>query len=334
MGYTAVTLIPDTSDNSEAAEGEGSRPPRRKTRARFLKWLFVAVPVIGLVELVAHAFQTLPVATEQDWIAARQAVTQRVKPDDLVVIAPGWLDPVGRMQLGDALMTEERVARADESRFPRAVELALGGSRTASLKAWAVTEEERVGPFTVRTLGNPAQEKVIDDLVAHEKQLVAVQVVGGKEQPCARRQTGAATGPLGFGPAAPAERLHCAQGAWVGATILADLDYAPRRCLFAPPPGGQGVLEIRFGDVRFGKKLQGHHALYVEAERDRKGTPVRIEFEHEGQMLGAAVHEDGQGWVGFSFDTASLAGRTGALKARISSARGDRRMYCFEATTR
>jgi len=50
--------------------------------------------------------------------------------------------------------------------------------------------------------------------------------------------------------------------------------------------------------------------------------------------LGEAIHEDGQGWSSFAFDTTSRAGKTAELQAEISSTRADRRTYCFEVTTR
>lgn len=292
--------------------------------------------LIAFGELILHAWQTRTVMDPQDWLAARASLEAQVLPEDLVLLAPSWVEPVGRMHLGDGLMTTGRVARADESRFPRAFEVALGRARSPATQSWPMQAEEIIGPLRIRRLENPAFRPVVDDLVDHAldaKMQVAV-VRSGSPQPCSWRDGAAITGPLGFGPAVPANRFHCPRNAWVGETINADLDYAPRRCIYAPPPGGQETLQLRFKQVRFGARIEGHHALYVEAERDRKGTPIRIVFSNDGKDLGEATHEDGQGWVGFAFDTPELAGRTGELLVDISSSRGDRRMYCFEATTR
>ena len=113
---------------------------------------------------------------------------------------------------------------------------------------------------------------------------------------------------------------------------MADLDYVPRRCLYAPPSGG-GATRVHFLGVRFGATLQGHHALYVEAERNKQGAPVTIQFSVDGSVVGRATHHDGDGWTAFTFDTAALSGRQADLVAEVASS-GERRMYCFEASTR
>lgn len=300
------------------------------------RWWFVLVLAVAAFELLLHLWQTRDVIVDEDWAAVKAAVQEQTGQQDLVVTAPGWVDPLGRMHLGDELMTRERVARADESRFSHATEVGYDGARHPALADWSVESEEEHGPFVVRRLVNPAHRPVIDDLVskARPSSVEVSRGSGGQQRPCSWRKGPAATGPLGFGPAGPAERFHCDRGAWVAETVVADLDYAPRRCLYAPPPGGPEALRLRFRDVRFGKRLEGHHALYVEAERDGKGTPVRIAFSSDGKPLGEAVHQDGEGWTGFGFDTAGLDGTNGELTVEITSPSGKRRMYCFEATTR
>lgn len=311
-------------------------PPSNRIGLLLRRWWFVPIFLIALGELIFHAWQTRTVLDPQDWLAARASLEAKVQAEDLVLLAPSWVEPVGRMHLGDGLMTPGRVARADESRFPRAFEVALGRASSPATRSWPVEAEERIGPLRIRQRKNPAFQPVVDDLVDHARgaKMEVGVVRAGRHQPCTWRDGTAITGPLGFGPAVPGSRFHCPRNAWVGETINADLDYAPRRCIYAPPPGGQETMQLRFKQVRFGARIEGHHALYVEAERDRKGTPVRIAFSHDGKDLGEATHEDGQGWVGFALDTPELAGRTGELLVSISSPRGDRRMYCFEATTR
>lgn len=323
----------DASNESEPVSAE--KPARLHASVPLRRWWFVVVVLVAVLELVLHLVQSRDMIEDADWAAVKSTVETQTQPEDLVVVSPRWVDPLGRMQLGDALMTTRRVARADESRFPKATEVALGGAHSGELESWTVEGETDIGPFVVRRLVNPAYRPIVDDLVAHaQSSKLDVSKVGASSHPCTWRKGASATGALGFGPAAPAERFHCDRGAWVAETIVADLDYAPRRCIYAPPPGGNDVLRLRFHEVKFGKRLEGHHALYVEAERDRKGSPIHISFSSGGNTLGEARHEDGQGWVEFAFDTPSLAGTTAELIAEISSKNGSRRMYCFEATTR
>jgi len=297
-------------------------------------WWLLPVAV-ALIELGLHFWQTRTVVGPEDWHGVREALESEVGADDLVVIAPSWLDPVGRMQLGDALMTEQRVARADESRFPVAHEVALGTDRSSALLAWTVEREKRFGALRVRVLRNPNHRPVIDDLVGHvDGSRMGVAIIRNDERPCLWKDGRPVSGNLGYGPTVPGGRYQCSPHLWVGATINADLTYAPRRCIHAPPPGRGGVLRLRFRDVRFGDRLEGHHALYVEAERDRRGASIRMKFSSDGVALGEAVHEDGEGWASFGWDTPGLRGVTAELLVEISSDRGDRRVYCFEATTR
>ena len=83
-----------------------------------------------------------------------------------------------------------------------------------------------------------------------------------------------------------------------------------------------------------GRTLYGHHGIYVEAERNRTGSPVTIRFTSGDSVVGEVVHHDGDGWKAFEFDTSDLAGHTVDLEADIAAPASDRRMYCFEASTR
>ena len=291
--------------------------------------------VFALVELGLHISQSRAKMHPDDWTAVRAALESQVDPADLVVVAPLWLDQVGRMNLGNELMTAERVARADESRFPVAHEVGLGSSRSPALTGWPVEQEQRFGDLHVRKLRNPDYRPVIDDLVRHVDgaRLLVATARETKEEACTWNLGKVITGNLGFGPAVSANRYQCARSMWVGETVFADLAYVPRRCIHAPPPRGKGVTRLRFQDVRFGTRLEGHHTLYVEAER-HLGTPVRIAFFLDGNQIGEAVHEDGQGWIPFGFDTPEMQGKTGEIVAEISSEKGYHRVYCFEATTR
>jgi len=310
-------------------DGEPSKTPNR---GRWQRWAFAAVPAVGLLELGAHLVQTNSVAPDGDWNAARDCVASQARPEDLVAFAPRWADPLGRQHFGTALATLEREARADETRFPRAFEVSIRGAHLAVFDGWRRAGEQRFGRVTVTTWENPAPAQVLDDLVSMVDPQ-HLRVVRGEGE-CTFTHGAVQSGNLGFGPAVPGDRFTCPGGAFVGASVVADLDYYPHRCIYAPPPGGNAPLRLRFQGVRFGRTLHGHHALYVEAERDRKGAPVTITFRVDDSTLGSVVHHDGDGWKPFEFDTSALAGQTGELVAEIASPSGDRRMYCFEADTR
>jgi len=294
------------------------------------------VPLVGLVELGLHVKQVYGVVPEGDWLAARDVVKGLAKPDDLVVFAPSWTDPLGRMYFGKDLATIEREARPDDTRFPRAIEVSIRGEHDAELAGWHEAAKQKVGAITITTLENPSPVKVLDDLLLHATpSLMSVSHIDPMHaQDCVWVHGPVRTGNLGFGPAIPGDRAECAGGGMAGVTVVATLDYRAHRCIYAPPPGGVGATRLTFHGVTMGKALHGHHGLYVEAERNKTGSPVKIAFSIDGESLGKLTHEDGDGWTEFELDTSAWAGKKSDLVAEISSSGSNRRMYCFEADTR
>ncbi len=300
-------------------------------------WGFLAIPAAALLELFAHEVQTHTVVSDDDWRAARDVVKAEAKPDDLVVFAPRWTDPVGRHVFGDEIATLEREAPSDASRFPRAFEVSIRGGHEADLLGWKKLSEKKTGGVTITTLENPSYLKTLDDLVDHidGEHARVTSMHDDEESPCTWvAGAGAQTGNLGFGPALPNRRYACPSGTMVGVSVVADLGYRAHRCIYAPPRGSGTVTRIHFGDVLFGEVLHGHHGLYVEAERNREGAPVSLAFSVGEKKIGKVTHLDGEGWKGFDLPTGELAGQRGELVADVSAPNGNRRMYCFEAITR
>jgi len=92
------------------------------------------------------AATSVPDADGAGWRAAAADVRAGYRPGDLIVFAPDWIDPVGRMQLGD-LIPLEAAARMDAARYGRIWELAIRGVRspdTAGLVAVATGEHDGV----------------------------------------------------------------------------------------------------------------------------------------------------------------------------------------------
>jgi hypothetical protein len=343
-------LSGDEQNPSEIPGSEPSRasaapaPPLQADRhanvsghlyANVYKWAFAVVPIAGLLELGALGVQTAQVVPSRDWQAAKAFVAAQSKPEDLVAFAPRWADPIGRKEFGDTLATVAREARADETRFPRAFEVAIRGKHVAALSDWRRASVQQFGGVTVTVWENPAPAHVIDDLVsdAIPSRLRVSRVQGNLEADCPIGHGGFQTGGLGSGTPVPDFRFVCPGGGFVAVSIMEDASYLPRRCIDARPFGGNGILRLRFSDVRFGHTLHGHHSLYVEAEHNMR-APVNIAFSVDGAVIGRAVHRDMESWKPFEFDTSDRAGTTGELTVEIQSDTAERRMYCFEADTR
>ncbi len=299
------------------------------------KWIVFVVPAVAVIELGLYFRQVTSVVSDADWKAAKAEVEKRAKPEDLVAFAPQWVDPVGREKFGDQIATMEREAYPDVSRFPRAIEVGIRGEHLSDLHGWREVDHTSVGRIAITTFENPSPVTLKDDLLRHvgrPDMHVAIVDPSGEHE-CTYGRYGVQSGNLGFGPAVPSLRYQCG-AAYVGTSIMADLDYRPRRCLFAPAQGQGATIRLKFDSIAFGRVLHGHHGIYVEAERDGKGAPVAIAFRSGDKSLGKLVHRDGEGWKNFELDTSDLDGKTGELVAEITSSSRDRRLYCFEADTR
>jgi hypothetical protein len=245
---------------------------------------------------------------------------------------------VGRQVFGPDIMTLERAARPDNTRFRRTFEVAARGARSPEFLDWKLTEQTAFGALRVSVYENPAPATVIDDLIKRispDKAQVFRVEAGGADTPCAFVRGPVTSGGTyyPFGPATPGDRFNCGSS-YVGVSVVQALDHEPRLCIFAPPIGGGQILQMRFPGVRFGKALHGHHGIHYDVERHKTGTPVMISFRVKDTVIGRTAHVDGQGWSGFEFETNEFEGKTEELRVEVSSASGANRKYCFEADTR
>ena len=102
--------------------------------------------VISLWEVCAAHRDAGSVPGDAAWQAAAQRVRADYRAGDLIVFAPDWVDPVGRMHLGD-LIPIAVAARMDAARYGRIWELAIRGARspdTAGLEPVATDEHDGV----------------------------------------------------------------------------------------------------------------------------------------------------------------------------------------------
>ena len=319
---------------AETTPREASVP--RTPLSRLRRWAFLAVPIVAVVELGAHLWQTHDVVPASDWQAARDKVRAIATPEDFIAFAPYWTDPLGREYFKSDLITIAREARADDGRFKRGIEVSIRGKHLPELEGWKVSSTDHAGAITISVLDNPSYAPVLDDLVDHvSPQGMAVSVVsGGQAADCTFGHGRVETGGLGFGPAQPADRFTCPGGGMLGATVMQATDYRPHRCLLAPPLGGGKTMRVSFLGVKFGKTLRGHTAINWDSEHHLDLPGVTLVWR-VGERTLARIHDsNGDGWKGFELDTSDLTGQTGELVAEVSSPASRDRIYCFEASTR
>jgi len=330
-------VIPEPAPEPAPVETPKYQVPALATRVSPLKrFAFLAIPAIALLELGAHVLQITNVVTNTQWMAARDAVRTLAKPEDLVVMAPYWTDPIGRELFKDEILSIAREARPDSSRFPRAVEVSIRGKHLDELADWKIESKKQVGPVTLTVLDNPSYTPLKDDLVDHVapgKMSVSV-VSGAGAVECAFTHGPVETGGLGFGPAIPSSRFACPGGATLSATVMMPGDYRPHRCLFMPPMGSGKTLRVRFLGVAFGQLLHGHAGIDWDSTAHAEEPPVTLVWKLGDRTLGRIVSGTDDGWKPFALDTRELDGQTGEIVAEVSTPATHNRLYCFEADTR
>lgn len=118
---------------------------------------------ISLWEVCAARRDASGVPGDAAWRAAADRVRAGFRRGDLIVFAPSWVDPVGRMHLGD-LISIEAAARMDAARYGRIWELAIRGARSPDTEGLAPVTSEDAGGVAVRRYERPAAVVVADAL--------------------------------------------------------------------------------------------------------------------------------------------------------------------------
>ncbi len=301
-------------------------------RARLL-WLLL--PIAGLAELGWFVHDARSAPRVDEWQALRAEVAKRKGPNDLVVVAPEWADPIARHAFGDELMPIRDLARPDATAYARAVEIDALGSSAGELDGWRVASEERVGRFRIRTRENPSPARVLFSFLEHAQPPALEVSVGARDAcPYTRRAPPSAGGLHGH-LAFPRERYTCGGGEefFVGVTILDDQEYRPRRCLWAEPRPGE-ALHLLYKAVPIGQTISGYAGLSYFIFRDGKHGPITFAARVGGEPVGSYEHHDEAGWHGFRFDTARFAGQTADVEFTVTSDDPYDRQFCFYADTR
>ncbi|MEO8702992.1 MAG: hypothetical protein ABI867_23300 [Kofleriaceae bacterium] len=104
--------------------------------------------VIAIWEIVATRRDAHAVPDDAAWSRAEAIVRAGYQRGDLIVFAPGWTDPVGRLHLGD-LIPLEMAARMDAARYGRIWELAIRDAHAPEVAGLAAARTSD-GDVTVR----------------------------------------------------------------------------------------------------------------------------------------------------------------------------------------
>jgi len=298
-------------------------------------WLWLLVPLLGLVELAAHAWFARRAPTVAEWEALRPDLAALRTGDELVVVAPDWAEPLARHAFGDALMPLDQVARPDAAPFPEAIEVSALGARAEETDGWRVVEEVTRGRFRLRRLQNPDPARVRFDFTAgFGPERVRILDATGRDacswNPAGRPLTGGLHGPV----TVPAARFDCPGGPYrfVGVTVIEAERLRPHRCVSAEP-FGRLPRRIRYRDVPLGDAIWGYLGASWFLERDAVDARVFLTVTVAGEPLLTTIATDAR-WGRFGVPTGSHAGTTADVEFTIASESPETRPICFHADTR
>lgn len=248
-----------------AGRAHGSVPALSSRRSPLAVVPALLLVVISLWEVCAARRDASSVPGEPAWHAAAARVRAGYRPGDLIVFAPDWVDPIGRMQLGD-LIPLEMAARMDAARYGRIWEVAIRGARSPDTKGLApvATDEpdEHDGVAVRRYERAPAI--VVSDVL---------------------------------------DRLGTATSDGARPTLeLTEVGFAPHRCLQISPARGTPV-RIGFPQLPLGRELVGYVGIADVFTRRDVRSPGRLEVEISGKVVASAEAGVDDGWVRFAAAT-------------------------------
>lgn len=284
----ADTSRAGAAEAEDVAEGRGAAHPGRGVPKLWGLLPLLSVLGLSLWELVAALGpRGLAVGDVQE-AAAR--VRAELKPGELVTVAPAWIEPQVRRELGD-LMPASMLGRADASRYGRIWELSFAGQHAEEVQGLVAERAQRFGGVVVASYPHEAVAVSLDLTERLPSARVTMALGGQAEKPC--YWVGVAAG--GLAQRGPAGAFRCERGTVEPRT--AEVDYRPRRAVvvevgeltrtalvFEGIPdaawrGGKLVLWLGHHDFHRRKTAQGPSSVVVDLDRGAARVPIQVEVK-------------------------------------------------------
>jgi hypothetical protein len=229
------------------------------------------------------------------WQRAAARVRQEHQPGELIVFAPAWADPIGRLHLGD-LLPIEMAGRLDGARYGVIWELSIRGARAPETRGLRPTMTTSTGGVTVRRYQRPAIEVLYD----FAPQIAAATVAGARSR----------------GPE----------------LVLAEVGFDPHRCAQIVPEAGKSAT-LTFAGVPLGSSLAiGAGLADVFTRRDVR-APGELAVAVDGRPVATLRFGVDDGWVRKTVAT-TPGTATVAFTATAVGPKSPNRLICFAAEAR
>lgn len=105
--------------------------------------------IISTWEVCSTPRDAAAVPNDAAWEKVEAVVRQGYQPGDLIVFAPRWVDPVGRLHLGD-LIPVETAARMDAAKYRRIWEVSIRDARAPETAGLTPVATSDIDGITVR----------------------------------------------------------------------------------------------------------------------------------------------------------------------------------------
>ncbi len=262
--------------------------------------------------------------SDEDYRGAAAHIAQGFRPGDSVLVYPAWAE---RWRLFLDVSPVLAIPHPETEDFTRTRRLWLAGlpdvprsdyDRVAGRMAAryrTVEAPQRFGRLAVALYENPGYAEPLFDF---------------------RTEIARASVSVGSDPCPWDGRAHrCRVAPWVHvADELHELEFLPRRCIWAHPAGSVPVL-IHFAAVPLGRevKVRGGIATQVAWRKDPAWGPLNFSVEVDGRALGSMTIEVADGREQeLDVDTSALAGSLHDVTFAVTAPRPDYRQFCFDAT--
>ena len=219
--------------------------------------------VLSLWEVCATPRNASSVPHDRGWEKAAKVVRAEYQPGDLIVFAPSWLDPTGRLHLGD-LIPVDAAARMDAARYGRIWEISIRDARSPDTAGLTPIATQTIDGITIRAFSREPVTVVSDIRQSYAK---------------ARVDTG------------------------MRPTLeLAEVGFTPRRCLQVTPAPGKPA-RITFPELQLGTSLVGYVGLADVFTRRDIRAPGTLTVEINGKQVASRTFGVDDGWVRFEAPT-------------------------------
>jgi len=317
-----------------------STPHRQSRRGHLLTRLaaasLAAVVVLAIVETISVCMVCRTHATRRAWTQVESLVRQNFHAGDLLVFVPNWIDPIGRLHVGDLLNTKQ-VSRPDSDNYSRIWVIGLAGFRSKATTDASLLWRKSVGKLAISLYRRQPVQITFDFYERVSEAHVRMTDRRGRETELCHWDT--------------SRKRHQCQSRWNNVRQkLAEIGYHLRRCIYAHPVDGK-VLELRYsmallGDVlvfftgldNYDARYRARRAWYMAYRYGKPGPsrldPVSVDILLDGHRLGVVRQPIDEQWHRNILDTSRFAGKLMNVTLRVHSNHVYGKALCFYAQAR